>query len=316
MADPHTGPTTLPVSVVVPAFNRADLLPRALRSAFAQRPLPPAEVLVVDDCSSDDTGAMAAAAGARVIRHDVNQGEGGARNTGLREAAQPWVALLDSDDEWLPHHLETVWPLHTGRVLAAGTCAGVDAAGGVHRPYGVPGPWARDLRSPAAVAFPENCVPPSAALLHRDTALAAGGFDTALKRCADLDLWVRMLERGRGVVSPAVTALYHLHDGQVSADGMAMQAAHAEVLDAYAARDWCTTGLRARFAGLRAWDEARARQAEGDRAGAVRALARALRDPRRAAGIPPALARRRRVRARTAALAVLATLADAAGAAR
>ena len=294
-----TGP--LPVSVVIPAFERSEMTRRAVRSALGQT-RPPAEVLVVDDCSSDDTGAVAAQAGARVIRHAVNRGEGGARNTGLRAAAQPWVALLDSDDEWLPHHLETVWPLHTGRVLVAATCAGVRADGTPQKPYGVPGPRPRVLRSPAAVAFPENCVPPSAALLHRETALAAGGFDTALKRCADLDLWLRMLERGRGVVSPAITAVYHLHDGQVSADGTAMQAAHAEVLDAYAERRWCTAGLRARFGGLRDWDRARARQAAGDRAGALRALRPALRDPRRAAGIPPALALRRRARARTAAL--------------
>jgi glycosyltransferase involved in cell wall biosynthesis len=301
------GTGALPVSVVIPAHDRAEMTRRAVRSALRQT-RPPAEVLVVDDCSSDDTGAVAAAAGARVIRHAVNEGEGGARNTGLRESAQPWVALLDSDDEWLPHHLETVWPLHAGRVLAAGTCVGVDAAGTVHKPYGIPGPRARDLRSPAAVAFPENCVPPSAALLHRETALAAGGFDPALKRCADLDLWLRMLERGRGVVSPVVTALYHLHEGQVSADGMAMQAAHADVLEAYAGRPWCTPGLRARFAGLRAWDAARARQAAGDRSGAARRLLRAVVDPRQAAGIAPALVLRRRVRARTAALAAAGAL--------
>ncbi len=289
------------MSVVIPAYERAEMTRRAVRSALGQT-RPPAEVLVVDDCSSDDTGAVAADAGARVIRHDVNRGEGGARNTGLRAAAQPWVALLDSDDEWLPHHLETIWPLHTGRVLVAGTCVAVGADRTPQKPYGVPGPRPRVLRSPAAVAFPENCVPPSAALLHRETALAAGGFDTALKRCADLDLWLRMLERGRGVVSPEITAVYHLHDGQVSADGMAMQAAHAEVLDAYAERRWCTAGLRARFAGLRDWDRARARQAAGDRAGALRAIRPALRDPRRAAGLPLALALRRRVRARTAAL--------------
>jgi glycosyltransferase involved in cell wall biosynthesis len=275
---------------------------RAVLSALGQTRRP-SEVVVVDDCSSDGTGAAAAEAGARVIRHDVNRGEGGARNTGLREATQPWVALLDSDDEWLPHHLETVWPLHRGRVLAAGTCVGVDGDGAPRRPYGVPGPRPRDLRSPAAVAFPENCVPPSAALLHRETALAAGGFDTTLKRCADLDLWLRMLERGPGVVSPEITARYHLHDGQVSADGVAMQEAHAAVLDAYAGRSWCTPGLRRRFAGLRAWDDARACLAVGDRAGAARAFAPALADPRRAAGLPRALLLRRRVRARTAALA-------------
>jgi glycosyltransferase involved in cell wall biosynthesis len=266
---------------------------RAVRSALGQT-RPPAEVLVVDDCSSDDTGRAAAEAGARVVRLDVNQGEGGARNAGLREASQPWVALLDSDDEWLPHHLETIWPLRAGHVLVAGTCLGIDGRGAPRKVYGVPGPRPRALESPAAVAFPENCVPPSAALLRRDVARAAGGFDTTLPRCADLDLWLRMLEHGPGVVTPAVTALYHLHDGQVSSDGVAMQDAHAGVLVRYADRAWCTRGLRRRFAGLQAWDTYRA---GGDR----RALATALaRDPRRAAGLPAALALRLRVRRRSA----------------
>src|SRR3954464_2889077 len=100
---------------------------RAVRSAFGQRPDPPAEVVVVDDCSSDATGAAAAAAGARVIRHPVNRGEGGARNTAVREAREPWVALLDSDDEWLPGHLAALWPHREDHVVLGATAV---ASGG------------------------------------------------------------------------------------------------------------------------------------------------------------------------------------------
>ena len=91
-----------------------------------------------------------------MIRHDVNRGEGGARNTGLRAATQPWVALLDSDDEWRPHHLETIWPLHAGNVLVAGTCAGVDADGVVRKPYGVPGPRPRACARPPPSRSPRT----------------------------------------------------------------------------------------------------------------------------------------------------------------
>jgi hypothetical protein len=135
-------------------------------------------------------------------------------------------------------------------------------------------------------------VPPSAALLHRDVALAAGAFDTGLERCADLDLWLRMLERGRGLALPDVTALYHLHEGQVSVDGIAMQRAHRAVLERYAARPWCTATLRRRFEGLMAWDARRATPAR-----TVRAL---LADPRRLAGAAGALVWRARVRRRSA----------------
>jgi glycosyltransferase involved in cell wall biosynthesis len=278
--EPATG--TLPVCVVIPAFNRPVMVRRALASVAAQTAAP-SEVIVVDDCSTDATGDVAAELGARVLRHEVNRGEGAARNTGLEQATQPWVALLDSDDEWLPDHLRTVWARRGGNVLVAATC--VSTSG---RIYGVPGPRRRVLRGPQRVAHPDNCVPPSAVLLRREVALAAGAFDTGLKRCADLDLWLRMLERGHGLALPAVTAVYHLHEGQVSADGAAMQEAHRAVLERYAARPWCTVALRRRYEGLMAWD--------------ARTL-RGLHDPRRLAGVAGALIWRWRVRRRSARIA-------------
>src|SRR3954471_17922408 len=101
-------PAPIPVSVVIPAFDRASVLPRALTSIRAQASQP-AEILVVDDRSSDDTAAVAEQWRARVLRHERNQGAGAARNTALRAAAHDWVAFLDSDDEWLPGHLDRVW---------------------------------------------------------------------------------------------------------------------------------------------------------------------------------------------------------------
>src|SRR3954469_17155942 len=110
------GHEPLPVSVVIPAYRRAAMAERAVRSAFAQR-RPPAEVIVVDDASGDDTAARVEAAGARVVVHDRNRGRGAARNSGLRAAANDWVALLDSDDAWLPEHLTTLWPARDDHLL-------------------------------------------------------------------------------------------------------------------------------------------------------------------------------------------------------
>src|SRR5205814_6119521 len=101
----------LPVSVVVPAHDRADVIERALRSVAEQRDCEPAEVIVVDDRSTDRTAELAEAHGARVLRHDRNRGQAAARNTGVRATVQPWIALLDTDDEWLPDHLAVLWPL-------------------------------------------------------------------------------------------------------------------------------------------------------------------------------------------------------------
>jgi glycosyltransferase involved in cell wall biosynthesis len=102
-----TNPTPLPITVVVPAYNSARTIERALSSVFAQNALP-AEVIVVDDGSVDRTAELARAAGARVLVQS-NRGCGEARNTGIRAATQPWIALLDADDEWVPGKLASQW---------------------------------------------------------------------------------------------------------------------------------------------------------------------------------------------------------------
>jgi GT2 family glycosyltransferase len=94
------------VSVVIPTFNRARLLERAIQSVFDQT-YPACEVIIVDDGSTDDTRAVVEAFGARV-RYVVqaNAGVATARNRGLSQAQGEFVALLDSDDAWLPWKLD------------------------------------------------------------------------------------------------------------------------------------------------------------------------------------------------------------------
>ena len=72
-------------------------------------------MIVVDDASTDDTAEVAEAFGAQVIRHERNLGAAAAYESGLRAASHEWVALLDDDDEWLPHHLEHALVAHAGQ---------------------------------------------------------------------------------------------------------------------------------------------------------------------------------------------------------
>lgn len=94
------------VSVVIPTYNRAVLLATTLRSVLAQS-VPPDEIIIIDDGSTDHTSAVCAKlpASVRYIRQE-NRGLSVARNRGIAEASSEWIALCDSDDCWLPRKLE------------------------------------------------------------------------------------------------------------------------------------------------------------------------------------------------------------------
>ncbi|MEZ5218801.1 MAG: glycosyltransferase family 2 protein [Ilumatobacteraceae bacterium] len=92
------------ISAVIPAYNRAELLGRAIESALTQT-RPPAEIIVSDDGSTDNTEEVASRYPVTYVRQ-ANQGASEARNFGVRHASQPWIAFLDSDDYWMPDHLE------------------------------------------------------------------------------------------------------------------------------------------------------------------------------------------------------------------
>jgi glycosyltransferase involved in cell wall biosynthesis len=101
---------TLPISVVIPAYQAESHIMRALEGV-AEQTAQPGEVLVIDDGSKDRTAAVARRAGARVIEQP-NGGASSARNAGIRAARFPWVALLDADDRWFPEKLQLQWDAH------------------------------------------------------------------------------------------------------------------------------------------------------------------------------------------------------------
>ena len=97
------------VSVIIPTWNRAETIPRAIKSALSQT-LPPLEILVCDDGSTDKTYEIIKSLSSPKVRWISNQHTGlpaVPRNRGIKEANGEWLAFLDSDDEWLPNRLKT-----------------------------------------------------------------------------------------------------------------------------------------------------------------------------------------------------------------
>lgn len=97
------------VSIIMPSYNTARFISEAIESVLAQT-CSNWELLIVDDCSTDDTDAVVcpylADERIRYIKNDSNSGAAVSRNRALREAKGKWVAFLDSDDLWLPEKLE------------------------------------------------------------------------------------------------------------------------------------------------------------------------------------------------------------------
>jgi glycosyltransferase involved in cell wall biosynthesis len=290
---------TLPVSVVIPACNRADLLPRALASVHSQQPEPPSEVIVVDDCSTDATAEVAAQFGARVIRHERNLGESGARNTGIAAASHDWIALLDSDDEWLPHHLATLWPLRRDYVLVGGATLwlGMDS-----KCCGFGGTLRTTRVSPSRLVFPENFLSCDAVLVCKHVVEEVGGFNPQIRYAADMDLWIRVVEHGAAIAVPEVVAIWHLHPGQVTTDRQQMWAGREQVIRSYSDRTWWSVGLLEQARAVNAWDSARLAIRQGDRRQMFSDLRFIARRPIRVSAVGRTWVRRQRLRRRAAQL--------------
>src|SRR3990167_7894784 len=96
------------VTVIIPTYNRFELLKKALVSVLNQS-FEDFEVLIIDDCSQDQTSRIpeySADSRIRYIKNDRNKGMSAVRNIGIRNSKGTYIAFLDDDDEWMPDKLE------------------------------------------------------------------------------------------------------------------------------------------------------------------------------------------------------------------
>jgi glycosyltransferase involved in cell wall biosynthesis len=198
-------------TVVIPLFNKAKFIRAALESVLAQTH-PAREILVVDDGSSDDGPAIVSGLGAGQVRliRQTNAGPGLARNRGIEEAKQPWVAFLDADDLWLPDHLHHLAELHRAFPGAAVLASGYEEFRG--EPPTVPN---RPNAEPRQLDFfsldpGKPGLSSSSVAAKGDSLRNAGGFARDFPG-EDVDLWIRLGLDLPIVLSPKVTALYRRH---------------------------------------------------------------------------------------------------------
>jgi hypothetical protein len=211
------------VSVVIPVYNRAHLLGRAIQSVRAQtfRDL---ELVVVDDGSTDGSaGAVPSNEDSRirVIRLPTNRGVSRARNIGIQAARGRLLAFLDSDDEWLPEKLECQvarFREHGAEANVLVSCRYVRYNDLTHR---ITTPTRPMPRGDSFDRIVRGQAPlPSCVVMPRAVVGAVGGLDEALPAFADYELWLRLADVSTRFVEIAdVLVIKHEHGTrQISGD--------------------------------------------------------------------------------------------------
>ncbi len=179
------------ISVVIPSFNRLPLLIKALESVYRQNTAVD-EVIVVDDGSEDGTAARIEELFPQVILiKQPNLGVSTARNNGIKAASSNWIALLDSDDQWLADKIgairqaQTAYPqyslIHSDEIWIRDGVR-VNAM----KKHRKTGGWIFQRCLPLCV------ISPSAAVIKREVFDQIGYFDESLPACEDYDLWLRV----------------------------------------------------------------------------------------------------------------------------
>ena len=224
---PRNGMT---IAVIIPTFNHARFLPESIMSVLAQTRRAD-EIIVVDDGSTDDPATVVTQfQTVRLIRQD-NRGLSAARNKGLWNCKANYVVFLDADDRMRPTALEAGLSCITSRPDCAFVYGG-------HRLISEEGHFllsdiVRPINGDAhhALARSNRVGPPAAALYRRNCLIAVNGFDEALRRCQDYDLYLRMAQRYPIASHSTVVAEYRKHGQAMSNDFVEMLKEVLLVLD-------------------------------------------------------------------------------------
>lgn len=184
-------PATARVSVILPTYNRGWIIEQAVESVIGQD-YADLELIVVDDGSTDDTGRRLATFGERItVIRQANRGVSAARNVGIRAATGELIALLDSDDTWLPGKVTAQVAFFTKHPDAL-VCQTEE----VWIRNGIRVNPGKRHRKQAGMIFERSLalclVSPSAVMMRRSLLEAVGLFDETLPACEDYDLWLRI----------------------------------------------------------------------------------------------------------------------------
>jgi glycosyltransferase involved in cell wall biosynthesis len=216
------------VAVVIPCFNQAHYLAEAIESVLGQT-RPPAELLVVDDGSEDNSYEVAGRYEAVTRIQQQNRGVAAARNAGWKASDSEFLAFLDADDRLMPDALEI-------GALALDRRPNVAFVSGVSRDIGDDGRVIAALRQPLVsqdhyLRLLEDCfIWSGSSIVYRRSALeAVGGFDESLRAADDYELYLRLARRFPVFCHEEVVTEYRRHGTNTTRDAAIVLASQLEV---------------------------------------------------------------------------------------
>ncbi len=238
------------ISICVPAYKAERFLRETLESVRAQT-FSDWEIIVAEDGSKDGTEKIveefARTVPQRVLyrRHDPNRGLPATRNQAFSYSSGRWIALIDSDDLWLPNHLEALYEKTTEADIVHSGSQLFDSETG--RDLEVRVPSAEDIAQfPLSVFLGSYVIQPSAVMIRRETWTQVGGFDPTFRYVEDREMWLRCVRAGARIVfNGQVTCRYRKHANAHSQNFVAMAAAVAQVCEKNV--DWELLPRRIRF---------------------------------------------------------------------
>jgi len=188
------------VSVIIPTYNGAVTIRKAIDSVL-QQTMPVAEIILIDDGSTDGTAQITQKYGAAIrYFYFENGGLAVARNRGIDKAKSDWIAFLDDDDEWLPHKIESqTHVLEKNPEIKWSSCHHVDVnvADGSHALIPIPPKLQEEIRRTGTLSFFSAQMKglfgtPSGIIVHRSAFDEVGRFDPVMLTGQDGDMWCRI----------------------------------------------------------------------------------------------------------------------------
>ena len=235
------------ISVIIPTYNRCDLLKRAINSVIKQT-ITPKEIIIVDNGSTDQTYQMVSSLFPEINYFiEKKRGVSAARNKGILESKSKWIAFLDSDDAWKPTKLEkqmeySVFNQDKYRIIHTDET------------------WYRNKKflnqlkkhkKSGGNIFKNSlqlcCISPSSVVLKKQIFDDYGLFDENLEVCEDYDMWIRITSKEEvGFLDSPLVLKYGGHSDQLSKKFWGMDRFRIEALEKNL-KNKCFTKIQKKF---------------------------------------------------------------------